>query len=121
MSLSLQRARRNAKLLYRWCLVDGKLDERRAQQVLSGVRTSKRRGHEMVLRQLKKLLRLYRNRHTARIDTAEPLAADIEEQVRGRVAKAYGSEIRAEFAHDERLIGGARVQLGSDVYDGSIR
>jgi F-type H+-transporting ATPase subunit delta len=34
---------------------------------------------------------------------------------------AYGPGIKALFVHNPALIGGMRIQVGSDVYDGSVR
>ena len=33
----------------------------------------------------------------------------------------YGPGISTSFAHNPALIGGMRIHVGSDVYDGSVR
>jgi F-type H+-transporting ATPase subunit delta len=35
--------------------------------------------------------------------------------------RAYGPGISASFVHNPGLIGGMRIKVGSDVYDGSLR
>jgi len=35
--------------------------------------------------------------------------------------RRYGPGLTAVFAHRPALIGGMRIQVGSDVYDGSVR
>ncbi|HVP79079.1 MAG TPA: F0F1 ATP synthase subunit delta [Thermodesulfobacteriota bacterium] len=37
------------------------------------------------------------------------------------MARAYGPGISASFVHNPGLIGGMRIKVGSDVYDGSVR
>jgi len=73
MPLTTHEAKRAVKLLFRWCLVDGKLDERRGRQVVKVVLQSRRRGYLTVLGEFKRLVKLERARHTARIESAAPL------------------------------------------------
>jgi F-type H+-transporting ATPase subunit delta len=35
--------------------------------------------------------------------------------------ESYGAGITTSFSHDPALIGGMRIRVGSDVYDGSIQ
>ena len=37
------------------------------------------------------------------------------------VSSLYGSKINTSFAHRPTLIGGMRIKVGSDVYDGSLK
>ena len=36
------------------------------------------------------------------------------------MARAYGPGVSTSFAENAALIGGLRVRVGSDVYDGSV-
>lgn len=116
-----RRDARTARQLFRLCLVDGRLDQSRVRQVVAHVARSPRRRTLDVLDRFARLVRLDRQRHSARVETAEPLSAETREDVRSRLSRTYGPDLRTTFAQDTTLIGGMRVTVGSDVYDGSIR
>jgi F-type H+-transporting ATPase subunit delta len=68
-----------------------------------------------------RLVRLDRDRHTAHVESAAPLPDSAREQIRSGLAHTYGAALETSFAENPSLIGGVRVQVGSDVYDGTIR
>ncbi|HXX28932.1 MAG TPA: F0F1 ATP synthase subunit delta [Terriglobales bacterium] len=113
--------RREAKQLFRLCLVDGVLDEARVRKVVEGVLASRPRGYLPLLKFFERWVRLEYARHTADVDSAVPLPFDLAARVRAGVEQAYGPGMMTRFATDPALIGGMRIQVGSDVYDGSIR
>jgi F-type H+-transporting ATPase subunit delta len=49
-----------------------------------------------------------------------PLPPDLQASTQVRLTRLYGPGITTSFAHRPALIGGMRVQVGSDVYDGSV-
>jgi F-type H+-transporting ATPase subunit delta len=57
----------------------------------------------------------------AEITTAFPLNDEDRAQLEEQVGKLAGSRVRAVYAQDSTLLGGAIVKLGSTVYDGSVR
>jgi F-type H+-transporting ATPase subunit delta len=57
----------------------------------------------------------------ATITTAHPLNADDRASLEAQVAKLAGARVRASYVEDATLLGGAVVQIGSTVYDGSVR
>jgi F-type H+-transporting ATPase subunit delta len=116
-----RRARREARRLYRACVVDGLLDESRTRQVVEGVAGSRRRGSLPILSHFQRLVTLDRARHSAVVESAVPLPPDLRASVEAGVVSAYGPGVSTSFADDPELIGGMRVKVGSDVYDGSVR
>jgi F-type H+-transporting ATPase subunit delta len=112
---------REAKRMFRLCLVNGRLDEGRARQLVQVVLQLRRRGYLSLLGHFKRLLKLDYDRHTARIESALPLPADLQATVRAGLTGVYGPGITALFARKPALIGGMRIQVGSDVYDGSVQ
>jgi F-type H+-transporting ATPase subunit delta len=116
-----KRARREAKQLFRACLVDGSLDEGRVRQVVQAVSRLKRRGYLSLLGHFQRLVKLEVSRHTAEVESALPLAGDLQASVRNGLERTYGSRISVLFAQEPALIGGMRIKVGSDVYDGSVR
>lgn len=112
---------RAARRLYRACLVDGQLDEARVRQVARRLAASKRRGSLAMLASLRRLVKLDRERSRAVVETAAELSDDLREQVRASLARRYGSGVATTFETNPDLIGGMRIRVGSDVYDGSVR
>jgi len=112
---------REARQLFRVCLVDGRLDEGRARVVVQRVIQSRHRGYLTLLGHFKRLLKLQYDRFTARVESALPLPADLQATVRAELTGVYGPGITTLFARNPALIGGMRIQVGSDVYDGSVR
>jgi F-type H+-transporting ATPase subunit delta len=113
--------KREAKQLFRLCLVDQRVDGDRVRLVVEKVLQSRRRGYLALLGHFQRLLKLEHGRHTAEIESAVPLPADLQASVRTGLEGVYGPGITALFAHNPRLIGGMRIRVGSDVYDGSVQ
>ena len=116
-----RQARRDATRLWRMCLVHGRPDASRVRDVVDGLVETKRIGAQRVLAHFLRLLRLDVARRSVRIDTAAPLDADDRAAIEATLADRYGTAMDTTFAVDPRLIGGMRLMVGSDVYDGSIR
>ena len=113
--------KREAKRLFHFCLVNGLLDEARTRQVVQRIIDAKRRGGLAFLSDFQRLVKLDSARHTAKVESAIPLPEDLRLSVQTGLASRYGPGISASFAHNPELIGGMRIKVGSDVYDGSVR
>lgn len=116
-----KQARREAKRLFGLCMVNGKLDEDRARQVLRAAIQSGRSGYISLLRQFQRLVKIEGSRNTAEVESAVSLPADLQADVRIGLEGMYGSGLTTLFALNPDLIGGMRVKVGNDVYDGSIK
>jgi F-type H+-transporting ATPase subunit delta len=57
----------------------------------------------------------------ARVTSAHPMNQQDREQMESQIAKLAGARVRATYSEDPSLLGGAVVEIGSTVYDGSIR
>jgi F-type H+-transporting ATPase subunit delta len=118
---SKRKVRRAARQLYRFCAGDGTLDEGRARQVAQRLPRSGRRGALPILSEFQRLVRIDRARHTAVVESATPLDAALRETVQTDLSRIYGHGLRVSFQENPALIGGMRIKVGSDVYDGSVR
>jgi len=116
-----KQARREAKALFRACLVNGQLDEARARQWVAKVIAAKPRGYLALLLHFQRLVKLDLDRRRARVDSAVPLDAGLQADLRAQLGRRYGAGLAFDFRHNPELLGGLRVQVGSDVYDGSVR
>ena len=120
MKISKQ-ARRDAKQLFNVCKVSGVLDEGRVRQTVSAVIAQKPRGYVGILSHFQRLVKLDIERRTARVESAVALSGALQESVKANLAKRYGAGLSIGFAVNPALIGGLRVKVGSDVYDGSVK
>ena len=116
-----KRAKREAKQLFRLCLTNGVLDENRVRQVVQHLVAAGRRECPAILSHFVRLVKLDLARHTATIESATPLPADFQAAIEAGLTRRYGRGLATAFAHRPALIGGMRIQVGSDVYDGSVR
>lgn len=119
--ISKKRAKREAKQLLRACLLDGVLDENRVRKVVEDVLAAGHRDRLAILAHLLRLVRYDRQQHAARIESAVPLPAELQEALEASMTRRHGPGLRAVFVVTPSLMGGMRVQVGSDVYDGSVR
>ncbi len=120
MKISKQ-ARRDAKELFRACRVDGLLDEARVRQVVQHVLSAKPRGYLAILSHLQRLVKLDLDRRTARVESPVRLLEPQQAAIRANLVRRYGQHLVFSFSENPELIGGLRVQVGSDVFDGSVR
>jgi F-type H+-transporting ATPase subunit delta len=112
---------REAKQLFGFCMVGGVLDEARVREAVRKVLEAKRRGRLALLAYFRRLLKLERLRHTAEVASAASLPTALQASVLSNLERLYGPGISTSFVLDPALIGGMRIQVGSDVYDGSVR
>ncbi|HHY87211.1 MAG TPA: F0F1 ATP synthase subunit delta [Verrucomicrobia bacterium] len=120
MKISKQ-ARRDAKELFRSSFVNGVLDPDRVRQIVAKVAEAKPRGYVGILTHYHRLVKLELERRTAVVESAVPLGGDLRAGVTQQLTKLYGQGLSIAFAENPALLGGLRIKVGSDVYDGSVR
>src|SRR3989442_12057816 len=116
-----KRARPDAKQLFRSCVLSGLVDDDRVRQTVQQIIAQKPRGYLAILTYFQRLVKLDVARRTARIESAIQLPEGLSTAIQANLARKYGPGLAVSFAQKQDLIGGLRVQVGSDVYDGSIR
>ena len=113
--------RRDAKQLFRCCLVNGVLDAQRMRQVTAQLVSLKPRGYEGIMAHLHRLVQMDIDRRTATVESftalPEPLRAGVLENLNRR----YGAGLLIHFKENPSLLGGMRIKVGSDVFDGSVQ
>jgi len=57
----------------------------------------------------------------AQVSSAEELSAPQKAELTRVLERLTGKRVEARYALDPELIGGARVRIGSTIYDGSVR
>ncbi len=114
-------AQREARQLFRTCRVNGLLDESRVRQTVTLLAEKKPRGYVEILSRLHRLVKLDLDQRAASVESAVPLSTELQAQVAGRLKNIYGDGLNLSFAQNPSLIGGLRIQVGSDLFDGSVK
>ena len=120
MKISKQ-ARRDAKQLFNGCRVSGVVDENRVRQTVTAVIGQKPRGYVAILSHFQRLVKLDLDRRTACVESAVTLPDAMKASVTANLARSYGAGLDISFGVNPQLIGGLRVKVASDVFDGSVR
>lgn len=114
-------ARKLSRSLFRHSFTDGRLDNAKVAAVVKEIVARKPRHYLDALKDLQRLVRLELERRHAIIESATPLDAAAAAKITGDLKARYGADVTTEFKVTPELIGGLRIQLGSDVWDGSIQ
>jgi len=120
MKISRQ-AQREAKQLFQACHVEGNLSYEKVRETVKLLTEKKQRDYVAVLSHLHRLVKLDLQRRTADVQSAVALNDSQQNQVKENLAKLYGNNLSYSFTENAELLGGMRVKVGSDVYDGSVR
>ncbi|MEI8386002.1 MAG: F0F1 ATP synthase subunit delta [Verrucomicrobiota bacterium] len=119
MKLSRE-ARRQARELFAITIVNGRLDTSRLNAVFGEVSEKKPRSYLQILKELTRLVRLEVESRHAVVESAAPLDPAMQREFEAGLNARFG-ELTTEFRPNPALIGGLRVQIGNDVWDGSVQ
>ena len=107
--------------MLRASFTDGQLDPGKIASLVQSLVTRRPRRFVDVLQYYKRLLRLEIEKRHARIEGATQLAPEAAVDIVARLKRKYGEDLTTEFVVDPTLLGGVRVRVGSDVWDGTLR
>jgi F-type H+-transporting ATPase subunit delta len=114
-------ARKVCRELFRSSFTDGKLDGSKAGAIVRSVAEKKPRHYIDILKEYQRLIRLETAKTHAVIESAAQLNPDTGRKVANDLRAKYGADLTTEFKVTPELIGGLRIKIGSDVWDGSVR
>ena len=116
-----KQSRRLAKQLFKSCQIDDQLNADRVRKAVSLLIERKPRGYFGILQNLQRLVKLDEASRSARVESAVALGQAQQQDVRNSLKRLKGGDVTVAFATNPGLIGGMRVKIGDDVYDGSVR
>jgi len=116
-----KQSRRLAKQLFKSCQIDDRLNADRVRKAVRLLIEQKPRGYFGILQNLQRLVKLDEASRSARVESAVPLGRAQQEDIRNSLNRLKGGDVTVAFATNPGLIGGMRVKIGDDVYDGSVR
>ena len=116
-----KQSRRFAKQLFKSCQANGRLDADRTQKAVQLLIEQKPRGYFGILQHLHRLVKLDEASRTARVESAVALGQMQQQDIQDCLNRLKGGNVTVEFTENPRLIGGMRVKIGDDVFDGSVK
>lgn len=120
MKLSKE-ARRLSRDLFQASFVDGKLDHGRIRTIAAKIAEARPRHFLDILKDYQRLIRLEVGKRHAVVESAVELDGQTRGELEQSLRAKYGSDLSMEFKVAPELLGGLRVKIGSDVFDGSVR
>ena len=116
-----KQSRRLAKQLFKSCQVGGLLNADRVRKAVSLLIEQKPRGYFGILQNLQRLVKLDEASRTARVESAVALSKAQQEDVLNSLKLLKSGDVTVDFDTNPGLIGGMRIKIGDDVYDGSVK
>lgn len=110
-----------ARRLFGFCQTGGRLDEAKLRSAIQRLVESKPRDYAAVLAALHKLTRLEQERRTVCVESAVELDAATRQRVVAGLSVQYGADLVVQWSSNPALLGGLRIRVGNDVFDGSVQ
>lgn len=114
-------ATRDARRIFRVCVVDGQIDESMLRAAIEKIVAKKPRNYRGILYALKRLIRLEVESRRALVESAVELDTPSRVQIEQSLSVEYGEGLTYTYRTDEQLLGGVRIRVGNDVMDGSVQ
>jgi F-type H+-transporting ATPase subunit delta len=113
--------RQLSREMLRASFTDGQLDGRKIASLVDSIIAKKPRHYIDVLKNYRRLLRLEFEKRQARVESATEVDSATSSALVTNLKNKYGSDLTAEFVVNPELLGGMRIRVGSDVWDGTVR
>lgn len=114
-------AKKITRELFQLSFVNGKLDAQRVSEVSDKIVATKPRSYVAILKEYTRLIRLELAKRHAIVESAVALDPAASQKIEGDIRAKFGADITTEFRTEPGLIGGIRIKVGSEVWDGSVR
>jgi F-type H+-transporting ATPase subunit delta len=118
---STKEARKVSRELFRHSFTSGKLDEEKISNMVQTVLATRPRRYLDVLKDYQRLLQLETDKRHAVIESATPLNRSLGDQIVANLKARYGEDLTTEFRTNPELLGGLKIKIGNDVWDGSVK
>ena len=112
--------RQLSRAMLRASFTDGQLDPGRIKSLVDSLIAKKPRNYIEVLKNYRRLLRFELEKRRARIETASEVDSAARSALVTNLKKKYGEDLTTDFVINPQLLGGMRIRVGSDVWDGTV-
>lgn len=110
-----------ARRAFRMCMDGERLDDGKLRQVVQVIGEKKPRNYQAILHTLLRLTRIEAARRAVTVESATALDSNTTVELTKGLQEKYGQDLNFEFKVNPDLIGGVRIRVGNDVWDGSVK
>jgi F-type H+-transporting ATPase subunit delta len=110
-----------ARRLFGLCQVNGELDDNKLRDLVSKLIAAQPRDYRAILAAIQRLTRLETARREVLVESATVLSATEGQRISAGLAKDYGDKLTIQYKTNPELLGGLRIKVGDDVFDGSVK
>jgi F-type H+-transporting ATPase subunit delta len=110
-----------ARRIYRLCAPEGKLDEGRIRTAFKKIGSAKPRDYRAIMHTLLNLVRIDEQSRQALVESATQLDAASRSRIEKNLNEQYGGGLSFTYNTDAQLLGGVKIRVGNDVWDGSVQ
>jgi F-type H+-transporting ATPase subunit delta len=110
-----------ARRLFGLCQTGERLDETKLRTVIARLVEAQPRDFKAILSALQRLTRLDQERREVLIESAVELDETTRQRVISGLIHQYGPGLVAQYQVTPALLGGLRIRVGDDVFDGSVQ
>jgi F-type H+-transporting ATPase subunit delta len=110
-----------ARRLFGLCQTGGRLDDDKLRPVLAHLDRTRPREYAAVLAALRKLVRLELERRKVTVESAVELDEATRSRLVATLSGKYGTDLAVEYRINPSILGGLRIRVGNDVFDGSVQ
>lgn len=110
-----------ARRLFGLCQTDGRLDDAKLRQVIERLVESKVRDYRSILAALQRLTRIDLERRKVTVESAVAMDEPTRQRVVAGLVEKYGNDLDVQYQVTPALLGGLRIRVGDDVFDGSVQ
>ncbi len=103
------------------CVAGDRVVDDKLRRAFKKIAADKPRGWQAILHEMKRLTRLEMERRQVTVESAEALDEASRDRVQSSLTENYGDDLSFEFKVNPDLLGGMRVRVGNDVWDGSVK
>ena len=115
------RAATTARRLFGLCQTGGRQDDAKLRVTVARLIESQPRDYRAVQAALHRLTRLDMERRKLTVESAVEIDDATRQRVLAGLARSYGTDLVVQYQINPALLGGLRIRVGNDVFDGSVQ
>jgi len=110
-----------ARRIFRMCAPQGKLNEDHLKLSFSKIIADRPRDFRQILQELHRLVKVDVESRIVSVESATELDSAQRERIEKNITEQYGAGLTFQYSTDAALLGGIKIRVGDDVWDGSLQ